>query len=96
MDSNISFAKIGKAEFLKLLIVHIARDNLVVVGHSLDHEFLDQLADSKLELVERIGPCRSDNFFILHSLFLDLLEEESIFLGEVGPESVIQHLDDLG
>ena len=41
---------------LKLLIVHVTGDDLVVVGHALNHEVFDKLADTKLELVEKIGP----------------------------------------
>ena len=78
------------------MICHVARHDLVVLGHSLDHQALDELAHAQLELIERIGHRCPNDPFALTSLFLDLLEEEPVFFAELRAEALVEHLDDLG
>lgn len=84
-----------KNRTLKFLIRHIARHDLVVVRHPLDHEILDQLPNPQLELVQWIGQRRLNHLIVLAGFFFDLLEKEPVFFGKLCAEALVQHLDDL-
>jgi hypothetical protein len=78
------------------MICHVARDDLVVFSHPLDHEVLDQLANAQLEFVERVCERRLDDLIVLARLLLDLLEKEAVFIREMCAKELVQDLDDLG
>ena len=54
------------------------------------------MLQTELEFIERVGATEFDDLFVRRGLFADLLEEETIFVGEVRAESVVEYLDDFG
>src|SRR5688572_396310 len=85
----------GEGGALEILVDHVAGDDLVVFGHALDHEVLDELADAQLEFVQWIGERGAHDVFASAGPLLDLLEEEPVLLVEPSPEALIQDVDDL-
>lgn len=53
-ESEICFRQNIESSVTELLVVHVAGHDLVVVGHALNHQVFDEVAQSKSELVERV------------------------------------------
>ena len=85
----------GERRTLKFLVRHVARHDPIVLSHAFDHEVLDEAANAHLEPVERIGERRPYHDIAVASFFLDLIEEDTVFLRELRPEALVQDLDDL-
>lgn len=81
---------------LERLIIHVAGDDPVVFAEALDHERLDERLDTQQKLVERIRHGRLDHLLGGGGLLADLLEEQAVFLGKAGAETVVEHFHDLG
>ena len=80
----------------KLTIVCIAGDNLVIVGHALDDQRFQQLVEAELNFVEGVGVPELDDLFVGGGFFTDLLAEQAVFVGEIGPEALVKNFDDFG
>ena len=52
-------------------------------------------ANAHLEPVKRIGERGAYHDIAVAGFFLDLIEEETVFLRELRPEALVQDLDDL-
>ena len=85
----------GKRRAPEGFVRNVARHDPVVLAHPLDHQFLDQAADAECELVERVGARGADHPVVATGARLDLFEEEPVFFHELGPEPLVQYLDDL-
>lgn len=67
----------GKRGALEFAIVHIARDDLVVLSHALNHQLFHHLAYPQLKLVQWIGQRGLNHLCVGCGTRLDLLEEKS-------------------
>lgn len=80
---------------LELPVLHVPGDDGVVVGHALDHEALDEVADAEGEALVGVGPGNLDDLLVAPCLLLDLLKREPVLIGERGGEAGVEDLDDL-
>src|ERR1017187_10125524 len=81
---------------LEIAISHIARHDLVVFAHALDHEIFDQFANAQLEFIQRVGKRGLNDLLVLYGFLFDLLEEQSILFRELRSEPLVKHLNDFG
>lgn len=77
----------------ELGVAHQLSEDLFVAVHALDHQALESLLENVAEIVLGVNLGSLFEGFILHRLFLDLIEEELIGLGEIRAETFVEEVN---
>ena len=80
----------------KLAIRHELSENLLVAFHAVDDEALEGFLEDVAEVVLRVRRGRFLQRVALDGLFLNLIEEELVGLGEVRAEALVEDVDEFG
>ena len=86
----------GRYLALKLWIAHIARNEGLILIHTLEHECFEQIAEDERELVFRIHLRCLLESLVSYSCFGQLIEEQLVSLIEIRPKSFIEVINELG
>ena len=85
----------GRNLALELWIAHIARNEGLILVHTLQHERFEQIAEDERELVLRIHFCRLLQSLISNGRLRKLIKEQLIRLIEIRPKALIEIINEL-
>ena len=80
----------------EIWIVHNAIENLFVAVHPVDEESPEHAIKNVLEIIKCVDLCGCLKRLVLDRRFGNLIKEELIGLPEVGAETVIELVNELG
>ena len=80
----------------KLAISHELSENLLVAFHAVDDEALEGFLEDVAEVVLRVRGGGFLQRLALDGLFLNLVKEELVGLGEVRAEALVEDVDEFG